>query len=129
VIGIAYDFAGSGHYDVDKVIQTKARADHSLPYLLAVTQIDGDVTPAPSRADKALCGEIKDGVRSLEKIPAARVAGGFGFPWPTQGSPSQLSRGRLRSVSPVRHALDQWPLCAQLRRSDRTVAVAKTARF
>jgi hypothetical protein len=100
VIGIAYDFAGSGHYDVDKVIQTKARADHSLPYLLAVTLIDGDVTPAPSRADKALCGEIKDGVRSLEKIPAARVAGGFGFPWPTQAARASCRGAALGRFHP-----------------------------
>src|SRR6476660_7463290 len=44
VIRIAYDFAGGGHYGVDKVIRTKEQADHSLPYLLAVALLDGDVT-------------------------------------------------------------------------------------
>jgi 2-methylcitrate dehydratase len=28
---------------VDKVIRTKEQADHSLPYLLAVAMLDGDV--------------------------------------------------------------------------------------
>src|ERR1700720_4787848 len=43
VIRIAYDFAGGGLYGVDKVIRTKEQADHSLPYLLAVALLDGEV--------------------------------------------------------------------------------------
>jgi 2-methylcitrate dehydratase len=46
VFQLCYDFAGGGHCGVDKVIQTKEEADHSLPYLLSVALIDGDVTPA-----------------------------------------------------------------------------------
>src|ERR1700677_1248194 len=46
VFQLAYDFAGGGLYGVDKVIRTKEQADHSLPYLLAVALIDGDVMPA-----------------------------------------------------------------------------------
>src|SRR6201987_9050 len=56
VIRIAYDFAGGGHYGVDKVIRTKEQADHSLPYLLAVALLDGDVMPAqfePARITRA----------------------------------------------------------------------------
>jgi 2-methylcitrate dehydratase len=55
VIQLAYDFAGGGLYGVDKVIQTKEQADHSLPYLLAVALLDGDVMPAqfaPTRITK-----------------------------------------------------------------------------
>jgi 2-methylcitrate dehydratase len=56
VIRIAYDFAGGGHYGADKIIRTKEQADHSLPYLLAVALLDGDVMPAqfePARIAKA----------------------------------------------------------------------------
>src|SRR6202051_1845417 len=45
VFQIAYDFAGGGHYGVDKVVRTKEQADHKLPYLLAVALLDGDVMP------------------------------------------------------------------------------------
>jgi 2-methylcitrate dehydratase len=31
---------------VDKVVETKEQADHSLPYLLAVALLDHDVMPA-----------------------------------------------------------------------------------
>jgi 2-methylcitrate dehydratase len=46
------DFAGGGLYGVDKVIKTKAQADHSLPYLLAVALLDGDVMPAQFDPDQ-----------------------------------------------------------------------------
>ncbi len=51
VIRIAYDFAGGGFLQrVDKVVRTKEQADHSLPYLLAVALLDGDVMPAQFEA-------------------------------------------------------------------------------
>ena len=46
VTRITYDFAGGGLYGIDKVVATKEQADHSLPYLLAVAVLDGDVMPA-----------------------------------------------------------------------------------
>jgi 2-methylcitrate dehydratase len=56
VTHMTYDFAGGGLYGTDKVIRTKEQADHSLPYLLAVALLDGDVMPAqfePNRIAKA----------------------------------------------------------------------------
>jgi 2-methylcitrate dehydratase len=52
VFQLCYDFAGGGLYGVDKVIQTKEQADHSLPYLLAVALIDGNVMPAQFTPDR-----------------------------------------------------------------------------
>jgi 2-methylcitrate dehydratase len=45
VFQLAYDYAGGGLYGMDKVIRTKEQADHSLPYVLAVALLDGDVIP------------------------------------------------------------------------------------
>src|ERR1700757_5223312 len=55
VFQLCYDFAGGGLYGVDKIIETKEQADHSLPYLLAVALLDHDVMPAqftPERINK-----------------------------------------------------------------------------
>jgi 2-methylcitrate dehydratase len=52
VFQLCYDFAGGGLYGVDKVIQTKEQADHSLPYLLAVALVDGNVMPAQFTPDR-----------------------------------------------------------------------------
>jgi 2-methylcitrate dehydratase len=65
VIRIAYDFAGGGHYGVDKVIRTKEQADHSLPYLLAVALLDGDVMPAQFEPDRIMRADVQ---RLLKKV-------------------------------------------------------------
>src|SRR5580698_8675698 len=59
VIRIAYDFAGGGLYGVDKVIRTKEQADHSLPYLLAVALLDGDVMPAQFAPDRITRADVQ----------------------------------------------------------------------
>ena len=51
----AYDFTGGGKFGPKTDVHTKEDADHSLPYLLAVAALDGDVQPAqldPSRINK-----------------------------------------------------------------------------
>jgi 2-methylcitrate dehydratase len=51
----AYDFTGGGKFGPKTDVHTKEDADHSLPYLLAVAALDGDVQPAqlsPKRIGK-----------------------------------------------------------------------------
>jgi 2-methylcitrate dehydratase len=52
VTRIAYDFTGGGLYGSDATIETKEQADHSLPYVLAVALLDGNVTPAQFAPDR-----------------------------------------------------------------------------
>jgi 2-methylcitrate dehydratase len=54
VFQLAFDFAGGGLYGVDKVIRIKEQADHSLPYLLAVALLDGDVMPAQFNPERII---------------------------------------------------------------------------
>jgi 2-methylcitrate dehydratase len=56
---VSIDFAGGGLYGVDKVIRTKEQADHSLPYLLAVALLDGDVMPAQFKADRIIKPDVQ----------------------------------------------------------------------
>ncbi len=51
----AYDFTGGGKFGPKSDVHTKEDADHSLPYLLAVAALDGNVQPAqlaPRRINK-----------------------------------------------------------------------------
>jgi len=66
VFQLAYDFAGGGLYGVDKAIQTKEQADHSLPYLLAVALLDGDVMPAQFKPERIIQAEVEQRRRSLQ---------------------------------------------------------------
>jgi len=59
VFQLAYDFAGGGLYGTDRVIQTKEQADHSLPYLLAVSLLDGDVQPAQFKPDRIIKADVQ----------------------------------------------------------------------
>src|SRR5580658_5805667 len=55
VVQDTYDFTGGGRFGPKKNVHTKEDADHSLPYLIAVGLLDGDVQPAqlePSRIAK-----------------------------------------------------------------------------
>src|SRR6201998_289796 len=68
VFQLAYDFAGGGLYGVDKVIRIKEQADHSLPDLLAVALLDGDVMPAQFKPERI----IKPDVQGLLKKVSVR---------------------------------------------------------
>lgn len=46
VFDVGYHIIGGGEEGDKKVVRTKEEADHSLPYLIAVAVLDGDVTPA-----------------------------------------------------------------------------------
>src|ERR1700685_2739043 len=69
VIRIAYDFAGGGHYGVDKVIRTKEQADHSLPYLLAVALLDGDVMPVQFEPDRITRADVQQLLKKVSVRP------------------------------------------------------------
>src|SRR6202007_832338 len=58
VFQLCYDFSGGGLYGVDRVIRTKEQAAHSLPYLLAVALLDGDVMPAQFEPDRIIRSDV-----------------------------------------------------------------------
>ena len=65
VFQAAYDFMGGGSFGPKTDVHTQEDADHSLPYLLAVALLDGDVQPAqlvPSRIDAA---DVQDLLRRV----------------------------------------------------------------
>lgn len=69
VFQLAYDFAGGGLYGVDKVIRTKEQADHSLPYLLAVALLDGDVMPAQFAPDRIARADVQQLLKKVSVRP------------------------------------------------------------
>jgi 2-methylcitrate dehydratase len=69
VFQLAYDFAGGGLYGVDKVIRTKEQADHSLPYLLAVALLDGDVMPAQLNPERIIKPDVQALLKKVQVRP------------------------------------------------------------
>jgi 2-methylcitrate dehydratase len=65
IFDVAYNIIGGGNDGAKKHVQTKEEADHSLPYMIAVALLDGEVTPAqydPARIVK------KDVQELLQKV-------------------------------------------------------------
>jgi 2-methylcitrate dehydratase len=69
VTRMTYDFAGGGLYGVDKVIRTKEQADHSLPYLLAVALLDGDVMPTQFEPDRITRADVQQLLKKVSVRP------------------------------------------------------------
>src|ERR1700745_1619790 len=69
VFQLAFDFAGGGLYGVDKVIRIKEQADHSLPYLLAVALLDGDVMPAQFEPDRITRADVQQLLKKVSVRP------------------------------------------------------------
>jgi 2-methylcitrate dehydratase len=69
VFQLAYDFAGGGLYGVDKVIRIKEQADHSLPYLLAVALLDGNVMPAQFNPERIMRPDVQNLLKKVSVRP------------------------------------------------------------
>src|SRR6201993_5245856 len=103
VFQLAFDFAGGGLYGVDKVIRTKEQADHSLPYLLAVALLDGQVTPAQFKPDRI----VKPDVQALLKKVSTRPNDEFTAQYPRK-MPARITI-RLQDGTVIEHQVQDYP--------------------
>jgi 2-methylcitrate dehydratase len=103
VFQLAFDFAGGGLYGLDKVIRTKEQADHSLPYLLAVALLDGDVMPAQFKPDRI----IKPDVQALLKKVSVRPNHEYTEQYPGK-MPAKITV-RLQDGKVIEHDVQDYP--------------------
>jgi 2-methylcitrate dehydratase len=87
----AYDFTGGGRFGPKKNVHTKEDADHSLPYLMAVALLDGDVQTAQLEASRIAKTDVQD---LLQKV-TVRPDDGFTARYPAE-LPSRVTV-RLKS--------------------------------
>jgi 2-methylcitrate dehydratase len=103
VFQLAYDFAGGGLYGTDRVIQTKEQADHSLPYLLAVALLDGDVQLAQFKPDRI----AKPDVQALLKKVSVRANHEYTEEYPEK-MPAKITV-RLQDGKVIEHEVQDYP--------------------
>src|SRR6202166_2093724 len=103
VFQLAYDFAGGGLYAVDKVIRIKEQADHSLPYLLSVALLDGNVMPAQFKPERI----IKPDVQNLLKKVSVRPNHEFTEVYPKK-MPAKVVV-RLQDGKVIEHEVQDYP--------------------
>ncbi len=56
---VAFHIIGGGEEGDKSVVRTKEEADHSLPYMVAVALLDGQVMPAQYRADRIVADDVQ----------------------------------------------------------------------
>jgi 2-methylcitrate dehydratase len=88
---------------VDKVIRTKEQADHSLPYLVAVALIDGDVMPAQFKPDRI----VKPDVQNLLKKVSVRPNQEYTEQYPKK-MPAKIVV-RLQDGKIIEHEVQDYP--------------------
>jgi 2-methylcitrate dehydratase len=74
---VAYDIIGGGEEGGKKEISTKEEADHSLPYLLAVALLDGQVLPEQFVPARIVQPDVQALLRRVEVRPAADLSARF----------------------------------------------------
>jgi 2-methylcitrate dehydratase len=103
VFQLAYDFAGGGLYGMDKVVRTKEQADHSLPYLLAVALLDGDVMPAQFQPDRIARADVQN----LQKKVSVRPNHEFTEEYPGK-MPAKITV-RQQDGKVIEHEVQDYP--------------------
>jgi 2-methylcitrate dehydratase len=77
IFQVAYDIIGGGEEGGKKDIETKEQADHSLPYLLAVALLDGQVMPEQFAPERIRRPDVQALLRRVEVRPAADLTARF----------------------------------------------------
>jgi len=72
-----FDIIGGGDEGDKTVVFTKEDADHSLPYLVAVALLDGQVLPAQFRRERIAADDVQALLRRVEVRPAADLTARF----------------------------------------------------
>jgi 2-methylcitrate dehydratase len=74
---VAYDIIGGGEEGSKTDIRSKEQADHSLPYLLAVALLDGQVLPEQFTPERIAAPDVQVLLRRVDVRPAADLSARF----------------------------------------------------
>ena len=74
---VAYDIIGGGEEGDKRTVKTKEQADHSLPYLLAVALLDGQVLPEQFAKERIIAPDVQALLTRVEIRPATDLTARF----------------------------------------------------
>jgi 2-methylcitrate dehydratase len=74
---VGYHIIGGGEEGEKVAVTMKEDADHSLPYLVAVALLDGDVTPAQYAPERIARADVQRLLRRVAIAPAADLSARF----------------------------------------------------
>jgi 2-methylcitrate dehydratase len=70
IFDVAYQIIGGGEEGDKTLVRTKEQADHSLPYLVAVAILDGQVMPEQYRPDRIQQKDVQALLRKVKVQPS-----------------------------------------------------------
>ncbi|WP_129658096.1 MmgE/PrpD family protein [Rothia halotolerans] len=66
---VAHSIIGGGEEGDKRTVRTKEEADHSLPWMLAVVLLDGEITPAQYHHERIVDDDVQDLMQKVEIVP------------------------------------------------------------
>jgi 2-methylcitrate dehydratase len=102
IFDVAYNIIGGGQEGDKTVVRTKEQADHSLPYILAVAVLDGEVMPEQYRPERI----VRDDVQRLLRKITVRPDAEFSWRFPDE-APCRL-RVELRGGGVLTKEMRDW---------------------
>ncbi len=74
---VAFNIIGGGEEGGKKLIRRKEEADHSLPYMLAVAYLDGQVMPAQYLPERVVRSDVQDLLQKVNVHPEQNYSDRF----------------------------------------------------
>ncbi len=103
IFDVAYNIIGGGEEGDKRRIQTKEEADHSLPYMVAVALLDGEVTPAQYAPERIARDDVQQLLRKVTIRPDESLSRRFPAEMPCRVEIA-LADGRTLRVEKQDHA-------------------------
>jgi 2-methylcitrate dehydratase len=77
VFDVAYNIIGGGEEGSKRSVTTKEEADHSLPYILAVALLDGQVGPGQYAPERIRATDVQQLLTKVFVTPSSEFSGAF----------------------------------------------------
>lgn len=74
---VAYSIIGGGEEGDKRSIRTKEEADHSLPWMVAVVLLDGELNPAQYEPERIVDDDVQDLMRKVTITPSKEFSDRF----------------------------------------------------
>src|SRR5579875_1031193 len=96
IFDVAYNIIGGGEEGDKRQIHTKEEADHSLPYMVAVALLDGEVTPAQCAPERIVREDVQSLLRKVTIRPDEEMNQRFPATLPCRIQITQIGRASCR---------------------------------
>jgi len=77
IFDVAYHIIGGGEEGNKQWVRSKEEADHSLPYMVAVALLDGDVSPAQYRPERIVREDVQSLLHKVTILPNEELSKRF----------------------------------------------------